>query len=216
MKRILITLLTLIAFVLLLAYALREELSEYVDSARTTGMFVPAERADFSPGPAIGSTFPGLQASHAGERVTLINDFSGGNGTLLVALRSIDWCRYCKRQLIQLQEHQPFFTAAGIGLVAISYDSPETQAAFAERFDITLPLLSDNNTLSFRTLGILNETYQPGDSEYGIPHPGMIVIDADNIVVGKLFLKDYSQRVDAASALTYARRKLDVQTPFGS
>ncbi len=216
MKKILITLLTLVAFALLLAYALREELTEYIDSARTTGMFVPAERADFSPGPAIGSTFPGLQASHAGERVTLINEFSGGNGTLLVALRSVDWCRYCKRQLIQLQEHKPFFTAAGIGLVAISYDPPETQAAFAERYGISLPLLSDNNNLSFRTLGILNEKFQPGDSEYGVPYPGMIVIDDDNIVVGKLFLEDYSQRVDAASALAYARRKLDVQTPFGS
>ena len=132
-----------------------------------------------------------------------------------MALRSVDWCPYCKRQLVQLQEHQPFFTASGIGLVAISYDSPEAQADFAQRFDISLPLLSDNNALSFRTLGILNESYQPGDSEYGVPHPGMIIVDDDNKVVGKLFLKDFGQRVDSAAALAYARRELGLTQPFG-
>tara|TARA_R110000823_G_scaffold130015_3_gene257800 strand:- start:6816 stop:7466 length:651 start_codon:yes stop_codon:yes gene_type:complete len=215
MKKPLYILLLLLATLLLLAYAFRETLMERVDSLRTASMFVPAERADFSPGPAVGSTFPGLQASFEGKRVTLLNDFAGPNGTLLVALRSVDWCPYCKRQLVQLQEHQPFFTASGIGLVAISYDSPEAQADFAQRFDISLPLLSDNNALSFRTLGILNESYQPGDSEYGVPHPGMIIVDDDNKVVGKLFLKDFGQRVDSAAALAYARRELGLTQPFG-
>ena len=64
--------------------------------------------------------------------------------------------------------------------------------------------------MSFRTLGILNEAYQPGDTAYGIPHPGMIVIDPDGLVVGKLFLESYSVRVDALSALDFAKTALGI------
>ena len=67
------------------------------------------------------------------------------------------------------------------------------------------------NTLTYKTLGILNEEHQPGETAYGIPHPGMIVIDTDGVVVGKLFLESYSQRVDALSSLAYAREKLGLE-----
>ena len=93
-------------------------------------------------------------------------------------------------------------------MVAITYDSPALQQVFIEKFGITIPVVSDMNALSFKTLGILNQQYQPGDSQYGIPHPGMIVVDTKGLVVGKLFLQAYSSRVDSAAALTFARAAL--------
>ena len=39
----------------------------------------------------------------------------------------------------------------------------------------------------------------------------MIVIDPEGVVVGKLFLESYSQRVDALSSLAYAREKLGLE-----
>jgi peroxiredoxin len=125
-----------------------------------------------------------------------------------MASRSFDWCPYCMRQMIELNRIAGQFAAAGIGLVAITYDAPEAQQAFAEKHGITIPMLSDIDALSFKTLGILNEQYQPGDHHYGIPHPGMIVIDRDGYVVGKLFLEAYSSRVSAEAALLYARKAL--------
>ncbi len=74
-------------------------------------------------------------------------------------------------------------------------------------------MLSDTNALSFKTLGILNENYTPGDFQYGIPHPGIIVVDRDGRVVGKLFLEDYSSRVDSTAALAFARTALGVAPP---
>jgi peroxiredoxin len=83
------------------------------------------------------------------------------------------------------------------------------QQAFIDKWGIAYPLLHDVDTLSFKTLGILNKAYNPGDDAYGIPYPGTIVIDPRGKVVGKLFLEAYSVRVDALSALQFALESLE-------
>jgi peroxiredoxin len=182
----------------------RDPIKQAAYDRLTDDMFVAADSDDFDPGPAVGSRFPGLNAVYGGRRIQLLEELAGSRGTVLVASRSLDWCPYCMRQMIQLQAHKPAFDAAGIALVAITYDAPELQQAFARAHGITIPLLSDIDALSFKTLGILNERYQPGDFQYGIPHPGMIVIDPGGEVVGKLFVEAYSKRVDSKAALAFA------------
>jgi len=212
-KRTLKILAALLLLALALAYVFREPLKELAFNVLTHDMFVARDNDDFDPGPATGSFFPGLQATYQGRRITLINEFAGRNGTVFIASRSVDWCPYCMRQMIQLQEHKAGFDAAGIGMVAITYDAPALQQVFIDKFGITIPMLSDVDALSFKTLGILNEDYMPGDAQYGIPHPGMIVIDPAGKVVGKLFVEAYSSRVDAAVALGFARAALGIDSP---
>ena len=209
MNRTLSVLALLLVAALALAYLYRATNSGQPGAAYEDGRFVPVPTADFEPGPAIGSHFPGLQASYRSRRITLVQEFAGANGTVVVAMLSLDWCQYCRRQLLQLQEFLPRFEAAGIGLVVITYDRPEDLRSFIERNDISIPVLSDDNALTFRTLGILDETREPGDTHYGLPHPGMLVLDSDNKVVDKLFPADFMLRVDAASALEFARRALE-------
>jgi peroxiredoxin len=198
----------LLLLTIALAYLFREPLKEVAYARLTQDMFVTRDNDNFDPGPAVGSHFPGLQATYQGRTVTLINEFAGINGTVFLASRSYDWCPYCMRQLLQLQENKDGFDAAGIGLVAITYDDPAVQQKFIDKYAITIPVLSDINALSFKTLGILNLNYATGDSRYGIPHPGMIIIDPDGQVVGKLFVEDYTTRVDAAAALAFAKTAL--------
>ena len=209
------TLLTVFLLLLLVAtvlgYLLRQPLKEFAYEVLTRDMFVARDTDAFDPGPALGSRFPGLRASYRGRDVTLIEEFAGRNGTVFIASRSLDWCPYCMRQMIQLQQHSADFEAAGIGLVAMTYDAPRLQQAFAARHGITIALLSDVDGLSFKTLGILNDQYRKGDFEYGIPHPGMIVINPQGEVVGKLFLEAYSSRVDSAAALAFAEAALGIR-----
>jgi len=194
-----------------LGYLWRQPLKEFAYSVLTRDMFVARDTDAFDPGPALGSRFPGLRASYRGRDITLIEDFAGRNGTVFIASRSLDWCPYCMRQMIQLQQQRAQFEAAGIGLVAMTYDPPQLQQAFIDRHGITIALLSDTDGLSFKTLGILNEQYRRGESEYGIPHPGMIVINPQGEVVGKLFLEDYSVRVDVAAALAFSTQVLGIR-----
>lgn len=212
MTKVLKIIAALLVLMLVFAYLFREPVKEMVFAALTEDMFVAGDGDDFDPGPAVGSRFPGLQASYNGRPVTLINEFAGPNGTAFIASRSLDWCPYCMRQMIQLQESKAAFSAAGIGMVAITYDEPKLQQAFIDKFGITIPVLSDVDALSFKTLGILNGDYAPGDSRYGIPYPGIIVIDRNGLVVGKLFLEAYSSRVDSGAALEFAKRSLGITT----
>jgi len=190
-------------------YLYRESLKEAAMAKLTEDMFVAEDADNFDPGPALGSRFPGLRASYQGRDITLIEEFAGKKGTVFIASRSLDWCPYCIRQMVQLQEHSADYETAGIGMVAITYDDPQLQQLFIDKFGITIPVLSDINALSFKTLGILNEKYREGDPRYGIPHPGMIVINPQGVVVGKLFLEAYSSRVDSAAALAFAIEALE-------
>jgi peroxiredoxin len=202
----------IIAIALLIAsalfYTFQEQIKEVAIDALTEDMFVPEDNDEFDPGPALGSHFPGVNALYQGEQLRQITGLAGAKGTVLVASRSLDWCPYCMRQMIHIQEHKALFDQAGLGLVAITYDEPALQQVFIDRYDITLPILSDIDALTFKTLGILNGDYQEGDFQYGIPHPGMIVINPEGIVVGKLFLEAYSSRVDSAAALNFALQAL--------
>ena len=53
-------------------------------------------------------------------------------------------------------------------------------------------------------LGILNEKYKPGEPAYGIPHPGVFIVNLDNAIVGKIFIDSYRERVDGEGTLRYA------------
>lgn len=204
--------LVITAVVLLLAlgigYMMRDYLKESPLAGIDDAMFIPADTDNFDPGPTLGSTFPGVRATFGDKAITMLTPFAGTNGTVFIASRSLDWCPYCMKQMIQLQQHRDEFEAAGIGMVAMTYDAPELQQKFIDKFSITIPILSDVDAMTFKTLGILNAEHAPGDAHYGIPYPGMIVIDPQGIIVGKLFVEAYSSRVDSAAALDYANAAL--------
>ena len=109
---------------------------------------------------------------------------------------------------MQLQGSLGTYEQAGIGVLTLTYDSPTLQQAFVDKFSITYPLLSDVDAASVTALGILDTEYRPGDSNYGIPYPGVFVLDTKQQVVGKVFIDGYEKRVDAAGVLAYAQESL--------
>jgi peroxiredoxin len=59
---------------------------------------------------------------------------------------------------VELQGRHAELTASGIGAAAISYDSPEVLADFAER-RITFPLVSDEGSETVTAFGILGTPF---------------------------------------------------------
>jgi peroxiredoxin len=182
----------------------REPLKEAAYDKATQDMYTEADEDAFDVGPAVGSRFPGVTALYQDEQIGLIEPFAGPRGTVFMASRSFDWCPFCMKQMIQLNQYADDFADAGFGLVAITYDSPDVLAAFAAEHGITIPMLSDIDAISFKTLGILNPDYAPGEHHYGIPYPGTLIIDPEGRVVGKLFLESYRNRVSAPAVLALA------------
>jgi peroxiredoxin len=86
----------------------------------------------------------------------------------------------------------------------ITYDSPDLQRAFIDAGGIDYPLISDIDAATMIALDVLNEEYAPGDDAYGIPHPGVFVVNREHEIVGKIFIESYRERVDAEGTLRYA------------
>jgi hypothetical protein len=102
---------------------------------------------------------------------------------------------------VELEQHLDAIRKQGLGVAAISYDSVGALKSFADRQHITYPLLSDPDSKIIRTYDIFNGTVKPGTPAYGIPYPGVYVVDARGMVVSKYFEDDFKERVSTADIL---------------
>jgi hypothetical protein len=111
---------------------------------------------------------------------------------------------------VELQGQYEELKRRGIGLAAISYDSPETLKKFSEARGITFPLISDAGSAIITRYGLLNTTAQPGTRTYGVPFPGTFMLDRKGIVRTRYFEDAYQERNTTASILVRQGA-----TPFG-
>lgn len=100
---------------------------------------------------------------------------------------------------MELQRHLDDIRSRGLGLAAISYDSPATLKAFAAKHGITFPLLSDRGSATIRRWGILNA--EADGPAAGIPHPGTFVVDTRGRIVSRVFEEGYQVRQTAPALL---------------
>lgn len=146
-------------------------------------------------GPEPGSAIPGQLDSRDQDGVEQSFDsLVGDKGLVLVFLRSLDWCRFCKGQAKELEDRLDDFSDRGLRLAVLSYDPVETLKAFQLKYTPHLTLLSDPQSRVIKAFGILNERENPNSRGYGIPNPGIIIIDAEGVVQAKFAEKGYRSR----------------------
>ena len=103
---------------------------------------------------------------------------------------------------MELQSRYADITKQGLGLIAVSYDSPEKLRRFSDSRGITFPLISDAGSAIIRKYGLLNETVDPKSRSFGIPHPGTFIVDRKGIVQSRFFEDAYQERYTAATILS--------------
>ncbi len=127
---------------------------------------------------------------------------------------------------MELQERFGELQAEGLGVAAISYDTEEVLAAFAERHGIKdVPLLSDDDSAAIRAFGIYNHVAEEGLGPnaddptvkadvkryvavfgampivVGTPFPGTFVVDREGRVTSRFFEEFYRERNTAANIM---------------
>jgi peroxiredoxin len=168
-------------------------------------------------GIAVGSHAPGFSHLDQNGRPRDLQSLTGPKGLVLVFFRSADWCVYCKLQLAQLQRDLPVIRNAGLGLAAISYDSPRVLRDFALRKAVTLPLLSDHDSQTIRAFGVANRQYRKGTMidvktetvtyswgdvpVYGISYPAVFILDPDGKVQWRFVSEADELRLTGAAIL---------------
>lgn len=127
-----------------------------------------------------------------------------GRSSVLLFVRSVDWCKYCKAQLREWNAVNEKFVAVGYDVAAISYGydaeggsyTPEKNAVrdFINRNDISYPVLTDSDSSAIKSFGILNTKFKRGSRFYGIPNPAIYVINSDGIITHYYAEENYKDR----------------------
>ena len=161
-------------------------------------------------GVTTGARAPDLRLTdQAGVKRSLAS-LMGEHGLVLVFFRSADWCIFCKGQLAQLHRDLPVLQRAGLGLAAISYDSPGVLKDFATRLGITFPLLSDHDSAVIRAYGVLDRKYYEGSQVYdesaeipvyGISYSAVFVLDRSRKVKWRFAAETEQLRLTGAAIL---------------
>lgn len=102
----------------------------------------------------------------------------------------------------------------GVKIAAISYDSREILAAFAQKHSIGYPLLSDKDSEVIRRFGIFNFNMAPELRAYGVPHPVEYLVSPDGVVVKKYFVDNYQHRVTASAVALEEFHEISSDAPI--
>lgn len=76
----------------------------------------------------------------------------------------------------------------------MTYDSNEDALKFYQQSNLTIPILRDTESVYINALGILNETVDVDHWAYGIPHPGIYLVDRSGVIRAKFAEESYKER----------------------
>lgn len=74
----------------------------------------------------------------------------------------------CTAEACSLQAHAADLAARGFAIAGVSRDKEETQARFADKYNLTFPLIADTDTTLLRSLGAWGEKKNYGKTTEGI------------------------------------------------
>ena len=93
-----------------------------------------------------------------------------------------------------MSEYAPDLKSKGVNVAAVLYDSRAELERFSHKYGITFPLLSDPESSAIIQLGLLNPNYDSSSKYYGVPFPGVFLVNSKGIIVGKFAKENYRDR----------------------
>lgn len=169
----------------------------------------------------VGATAPSVTVKTADGTAFDLGAALTEKPTILIFYRG-GWCPFCNRELGELAEFEPKFTALGYQIIAISTDAPTGLAPTAEKNHIAYRLLSDRDMVAasayqvaFRVDAATQKKYAgykialapvPGEPDaVWLPVPTAYVIGRDRVIRFAFSNPDFKVRVPAAELLAAAQ-----------
>lgn len=107
---------------------------------------------------------------------------------------------------MELSAYKAEFESLGFKVAAMTYDSLSITAKFTKKNNINFPILHDIDAQHVKSFGVLNMNYELGHRVYGIPLPGILLLDADGVLLAKFAEEDYKDRPDFTLVIEAARK----------
>ena len=173
----------------------------FAGTVTTTGQFLPT---DPDHPIKLGSEAPDFTVKDQDGKDVSLKGLRAEGKVALVFFRSADWCPFCQRQLIAINNELSSLKAAGIQVVGVSYDSVESLKRFASRKGIEFPLLSDPDSKVIDAYKTRN-TDARGGRQSGIPFPATFIIGQDGKVIARTGHESYRDRDTATDIIKAAK-----------
>ena len=158
-------------------------------------------KLSFATGPNINDRVPDFALPDQYGVMRSIGDLVKSKGAILNFYRSASWWPYCKKELVEFQQKKGEFDRKGVAIIGISNDPVNILEAFSKEHKINYPLLSDAKSEVIKMFGILNTKIDATNKRYGIPYPGIYIVDNELRVKSKQFEASYAERPTAESVL---------------
>ena len=162
-------------------------------------------------GPLVGSKLPDFFLVDQHGEMRSIADLAGPAGLVLILVRTVLWCGYCRNQLAELDLARTDLHDAGLGVAAIAPDSPDIVSEFALAENLGYPILCDTNADYAEKIGLLNRNLLGSEAEGGrrVPFPAQILLSLDGTIVAKSVAPDIRHRPSATTVVMDALGPLD-------
>lgn len=152
--------------------------------------------------PAVGEPAPAVAGNDITGKGRTLKQLAGKKGTVLMFFRSVEWCPYCKAQMIAMNaEAAGPLAQRGYALVGLSYDAVPVLAKFAAERNVAWPLLSDPRSQVIDGWQLRDPAYPPGNRAHGVPRPAIYVIDSKGVIRARLMEEHYRNRPPASAVL---------------
>jgi peroxiredoxin len=167
----------------------------------------------------VGDKAPDFELPNALGKLVRLSDRLDQGPVILTFYRG-GWCPYCNLELRAYQAMLPQIQAAGVSLIAISPQTPDSSLSTVEKNQLSFDVLSDVGssvaqayTIAFELPDDLKRLYTQlghalpnsnGIADWQLPIPATFVIDSDrNIRLAHIDV-DYRNRVEPMQALAIA------------
>ncbi len=140
-------------------------------------------------------------------------------GSVVIVFYRGQWCPYCNKQLMRLEDSLSLITGKGATLIAVTPEKPANISKTIEKTKATYPVLFDDGLTIMKSYDVafaLDTATIEKYKKYGIdfndangnngatlPVPAVYIINQKGVIVFRHFDPDYTKRVTVAEILTY-------------
>lgn len=140
-------------------------------------------------------------------------------GAVVIVFYRGEWCPYCNKQLMELEDSLSLITKKGAIIIAITPEKREnilktiqkTKASYSILSDDSLKIMNDykvafgldeKTTIKYKTWGI-NLEEMNGTNGNNLPIPAVYIVNIEGKIIYRYFDSDYKKRVSVSEILTH-------------
>lgn len=152
-----------------------------------------------------------------GKTITLKDELKKGN--VVVIFYRGEWCPYCNKQLMELEDSMSFIINKGAGIIAITPETKENVAKTVKKTKATYSIVTDDHlkimsaykvafgldektTKTYKGYGI-DLTKRNGENGNNLPVPAVYIINKEGKITYRYFDENFKKRVSVKELVSH-------------